>query len=62
MDAVEAGIAAAHPEMVLDETVSLNGTTLRTDNATYDLSGFREVVVLGDGNATGHVASVLELI
>ncbi len=48
--------------MVLDETVSLNGTTLRTDNATYDLSGFREVVVLGDGNATGHVASVLELI
>ena len=62
VDAVEAGIAAAHPETVLRETVSLDGTRLHIDHATYDLTEFEEVVVLGSGNAAGHVASALESI
>jgi hydroxypyruvate reductase len=60
IDAVEAGIAAAHPETVLNETVSVDGTTLHIDDATYDLAGFEKIIVLGGGNAAGHVASVLE--
>jgi hydroxypyruvate reductase len=62
IEAVEAGIAAAHPETVLRETVSLDGTTLRVADATYDLSDFETTLVVGGGNAAGHVASVLESI
>jgi len=60
LDCVEAGIDAAHPETVLRESVSLDGDSLRVEDASYDLTGYDEVVVVGGGKAGGGVAATLE--
>ncbi|AGB32999.1 Hydroxypyruvate reductase [Natrinema pellirubrum DSM 15624] len=57
---VEAGIEAGRPRTVVREAVSLAGETLRVADATYDLSAYDEVRVLGGGNAAAHVAAALE--
>ncbi|WP_144901441.1 glycerate kinase type-2 family protein [Halobellus captivus] len=59
LDAVEAGIEAAHPRAVLDRAVELDGETLRVGDERYDLSAYDEVIVLGGGNAAGQVAAYL---
>lgn len=59
LEAVRAGIGAAHPERVLRETVTVDGDRLRIDDRTYDLTAYDDVIVLGGGNAAGTVASHL---
>ena len=59
LDAVEAGIRAAHPTEVLRRALSLDGGTLCVHESRYDLNDYDSVVVLGGGNAAGQVAGVL---
>lgn len=60
LECVEAGIKAGHPRTVVREAVSLEEDTLRIGDATYDLSEYEELIVLGGGNAAAHVAVALE--
>lgn len=55
-----AGIEAARPERVLESSVELDGDRLRVADATWDLSGFDRVVVVGGGKAATGVAEALE--
>ncbi|WP_121822186.1 glycerate kinase type-2 family protein [Halostella salina] len=59
---VEAGIEAGHPRTVVRNAVSVDGDALRVDDRTYDLGDYDEVLVLGGGNAAGHVAAALEAV
>ncbi|QLK25003.1 glycerate kinase [Natrinema zhouii] len=59
---LEAGIEAGHPRTVVRDAVALEGEILRIADATYDLSEYDEIVVLGGGNAAAHVAVALETI
>jgi glycerate 2-kinase len=60
LDCLEAGIEAAHPETVLVESVSLDGDSLRIEDASYALPDYDEVVVVGGGKAAGGVTATLE--
>ncbi|MFB6110641.1 MAG: glycerate kinase [Halodesulfurarchaeum sp.] len=60
LDALLAGIEASDPATVVESSVSLVGETLEIGDASYDLSGFEEVIVLGGGNAASQVARALE--
>ena len=60
LDCLEAGIRGAHPARVVDRRVGLDGDRLSVDGATYDLAAYRQVLVLGGGNAAGTVAASLE--
>jgi len=63
LDAIETGIEAAHPRRVVEHGVRLEGTRLHVaDGVTEDLAAYDEVVVLGGGNAAGHVAAALESV
>ncbi|PSP82921.1 glycerate kinase [Halobacteriales archaeon QH_8_68_33] len=57
---IEAGIEAAHPERVVEDSVSLESDSLRVADATYDLAAYDEVVVVGGGKAAAGVAAALE--
>ena len=59
---VEAGIAAAHPERVVADAVSLDGATFRVGEGSYDLDAFETVQVVGGGKAAAQVARALESI
>lgn len=59
---IEAGIAAAHPEHVLDTHVELDGSYLRIMDSVYDLDTYDEVVVVGAGKATGLLTVGLEAL
>jgi glycerate 2-kinase len=59
---LEAGIEAAHPQSVLEDAVRLDGTRLTIGETTADLDKYENLVVLGGGNAAGHVAAALESI
>ena len=60
LDSIEAGIAAADPETVVRERIEGNGQSLIVDGTTYKLDEFDRVIVLGAGNAAGHLATALE--
>ncbi|SEH15634.1 hydroxypyruvate reductase [Natronorubrum sediminis] len=60
LECLEAGLAAGHPRRVIRDAVTLEGETLRVEDATYDLTAYEEILVLGGGNAAAHVASALE--
>lgn len=60
LDALAAGIDAAHPHTVVAEAVTLDGDTLAVADATYDLSEFERLLVLGAGKPAGAVAEALE--
>jgi len=59
---VEAGVRAAHPRSVVRDAVSRSGDTLTVLGDEYDLTEYAEVVVVGGGNAAGHVAAALEAV
>ena len=59
---IEAGIDAAHPEQVVHDSVSLDGDTLTIQDATYDLTDYDRVLVVGGGKAGGGVTSALEAV
>ncbi|UPV76721.1 DUF4147 domain-containing protein (plasmid) [Halorussus limi] len=60
LNCLEAGIEGAHPTRVVGENVTLDGDQLTVCGATYDLSEYEEVLVVGGGNAAGTVAAGLE--
>jgi len=60
LDCLVAGIEAARPERVLADELSLSGDRLGVADASYDLDDYREVVLLGGGNAAGTVAAEIE--
>jgi len=60
LDALAAGIAAAHPERVLADALSVSGDQLRVEDAVYDLAAYDEILVIGGGNAAAGVAAALE--
>ncbi|MFB6124635.1 MAG: glycerate kinase [Halanaeroarchaeum sp.] len=62
LECIEAGIDAAHPERVVQATVSVEDGRLHVGERTYDLYPYRRVVVLGGGNAAAHVAGALESV
>jgi hydroxypyruvate reductase len=60
LECLEAGIEETHPDRVVDDAIALDGDALTVDGATYDLSAYQNVIVLGGGNAAGTVAAGLE--
>lgn len=60
LDALEAGIDAAHPRSVIEGTVAVEGEVLHVADDEYDLRGYANVYVIGGGNAGGRVAAALE--
>ncbi|MFC7058314.1 glycerate kinase type-2 family protein [Halovenus salina] len=62
VDALAAGIEAAHPETVVADCVSLDGDTLSVAGNTYDLGAFERVLVVGGGKPAGAVAAALETV
>ena len=60
LDCLEAGIAAAHPQRVVRDSVCRDGDRLEIGTETYDLSAYESVRVFGGGNAAAHVAAALE--
>ena len=59
LDAVEAGIHAARPGTVLEESIAVEDGVLTVEDAAYDLASYDEVLVVGGGNAAGRIASHL---
>ena len=65
---LSAGIAAAHPDQVVEDHVSISEVddtlSLRSGGhtETIDLSGFDQIVLLGGGNAASQVAREVEAI
>lgn len=62
LDAVRAGIRAAHPRRIVPERLSTADGLLSVDRANYDLSSYERIVVLGGGNGAGQVAAALEAL
>ena len=60
LGAVADGVAAAHPARVVERAVSIDGDALQIGNETYALAAVEDLIVLGGGNAAGHVAAALE--
>jgi hydroxypyruvate reductase len=60
LDCLVAGIEAARPERVLADELSLSGDRLGVAGSSYSLDDYREVVLLGGGNAAGAVAAEIE--
>ena len=70
LDCLASGIAAAHPETLVAEALSVDGSVLTVrpvagagadgSPVEYDLDAFDDVVLLGGGNAAGTLASALE--
>ena len=55
-----AGLAAVDPAAAVRAHVSLAGDRLRIGDAAYDLSQVRNVVVVGNGKASAHMAGAIE--
>lgn len=60
LDCVTTGIAAANPETVIPELISLNGNDLTVAGSTYDLGDYERVLIVGGGNAAATVTRALE--
>ncbi|QLG27044.1 DUF4147 domain-containing protein [Halorarum halophilum] len=56
---VEAGIRAAMPDRAVERALSLSGDTLHVADATYDLSSFDRVLVVGGGKASARLTGAL---
>ncbi|MFB6093518.1 MAG: glycerate kinase [Halanaeroarchaeum sp.] len=62
LSCIEAGIAAARPDRIVRESITLEGDRLEVAGETVDLGEYRRVVVLGGGNAAAYVADALESV
>ncbi|MFC6976273.1 glycerate kinase [Halomicroarcula sp. GCM10025709] len=60
LDCIEAGIERARPETVVPAVVARDGQTITVAGEQFDRRAYDELVVLGGGNAAGHVAAALE--
>ena len=59
---LRAGVEAVLPERVVRESLSLDGDVLSVADATYDLSAYDRIVVVGGGKAGDGVADALETV
>ena len=64
LECLVAGIEAAHPANIVDTALSHESGQLEIRcvderTSTYDLSAYDDVIVVGGGNAAGHLASAL---
>lgn len=62
LDCIESGVQAAHPERVVENTVSVDGSLLEIDGTRYDLREYDRVRVVGGGNAASHLAKAIEAV
>ncbi len=65
LDCLLAGIEAAHPRALVEETIAVTDGTLSVravdgTRAEYDLDAYDRVVLVGGGNAAGTLAAALE--
>ncbi|WP_049921746.1 glycerate kinase type-2 family protein [Halopiger djelfimassiliensis] len=65
LECLRAGIEAAHPDALVDETIAVRDGILVVEDVSgttveYDLEAVDGVVLVGGGNAAGHVASAIE--
>jgi hydroxypyruvate reductase len=60
LQAIECGIEAAHPQRVLNNTISLEGNILTIAKTEYELDDYDRVLVLGGGKPAGAIAHALE--
>ncbi|MBI2845328.1 MAG: DUF4147 domain-containing protein, partial [Chloroflexi bacterium] len=56
---LEAALAAADPATAVRRHLSRQGTTLRVNGQAYDLSQFRQVLVVGAGKGSGAMAQAV---
>ncbi|PSQ29685.1 glycerate kinase [Halobacteriales archaeon SW_6_65_46] len=59
---LRAGIDAARPSTVIDETLALDGSRLTVGTDAHDLDSYDDLLVVGGGNAAGAVAAELETL
>lgn len=57
---IEAGITAAQPRGVIENSVTVTDDTLRIEQHSYDLGDYSDVLILGGGKASAHMAEELE--
>ncbi|KAB1196232.1 MULTISPECIES: glycerate kinase [Haloferax] len=62
VDCLQAGVEAVLPERVVYESLSLDGDLLSVAGATYDLTAYDRILVVGGGKAGDGVADALEAI
>ena len=55
-----AALAAVDPYLALHKAVSLKGNLLQAGGVTYDLAGFKCILVVGAGKAAAHMAQAVE--
>ncbi|MFW5964441.1 MAG: glycerate kinase type-2 family protein [Natronomonas sp.] len=60
VDCLTAGIEASLPARAVERHCRLEGETLFVRDAEYDLSAYDEVLVLGGGKGSDHLAAALE--
>lgn len=59
---IEAGIRAANPIRVLEDTISIDGADLVIQGDRYDLNEYSRIMILGGGKASEAVVSGLEAL
>jgi hydroxypyruvate reductase len=55
-----AGVRAVDPEEAVNRHVELSGNSLRVGGSSYDLNGFKRILVTGSGKGTAPMAKALE--
>ncbi len=60
LDCLRAGVDAADPAEAVDGAISIEGSSLRIHDATYDLDAYDELLVVGGGKAADELAAALE--
>jgi glycerate-2-kinase len=62
LESLERALEAADPKELLKARLTLNGSTLRVEEHSFDLGKFSNVFVIGGGKASGAMAEALENI
>ena len=60
--ALQEALKAADPRLILSRALKLDGDSLRVGQVALDLAGFRRILVLGGGKASGNMAAGLEQV
>jgi len=60
LSSIESGIMAVDPRTVLEQRLTLENSILRIEEASFDLSRYHDIFVLGAGKASGALAESVE--
>ncbi|VVB68396.1 Glycerate 2-kinase [Candidatus Norongarragalina meridionalis] len=60
LDAIEAGMNAVEPRALIRSRLGVENGVLRVDGKRYDLRGFRNIIAVGAGKASGAMAEAVE--